>query len=245
MFSNPKVKEPLYYVNRFTSKIERVFIVEVNKYGFSVDYAGTVKSLPKSAFGTRLFLTSNDALIHSQLSELGFAEPKSLTLEELRAQYRKCVKLYHPDVAQSQFKDGEKFKKVKAAYDALSCDVPAINAYLLRRKSSLYKFVYLPPAQPYQEAPKARTYPPYTYAQSKYAYRAYENPRYGYRKTNPEQQTTKKTEPPPRPEPAPPPKKEEPAKRTITAGSVIGIAFKVAFVASIVIGALHYIFDII
>lgn len=123
--------------------------------------------------------------------------------------------------------------------------IPRLMAYLLRRKSSLYKFVYLPPAQPYQEAPKARTYPPYTYAQSKYAYRAYENPRYGYRKTNPEQQTTKKTEPPPRPEPAPPPKKEEPAKRTITAGSVIGIAFKVGFAASIVIGALHYIFDII
>lgn len=61
MFSNPKVKEPLYYVNRFTFKIERVFIVEVNKYGFSVDYAVAVKILPKSAFGTRLFLTSNDA----------------------------------------------------------------------------------------------------------------------------------------------------------------------------------------
>lgn len=242
MFSNPKVGDTLYYVNKFNEKVERVSVTEINPYGFSVNYSGSVKSLPKSALGTRLFLSSGDALIHNQLSALDLAEPKSITSEELRTQYHKCVKLYHPDVAQSQFKDGEKFKKVKAAYDSLSCDVPAINAYLSRRKSDLYKFFYLPPAQPRPEAPKARTYPSYAYNQNKYAYRAYESPRYGYRKTYQEPPTKPKPETPPQPEPEPPPKKAEPTKRKASKGSVIGITFNIAFAVLLLAGALFAAF---
>lgn len=177
--------------------------------------------------------------------KLQCVEPKSITSEELRAQYHKCVKLYHPDVAQSQFKDGEKFKKVKAAYDSLSCDVPAINAYLSRRKSDLYKFFYLPPAQPRSEAPKARTYPSYAYTQNKYAYRAYESPRYGYRKTYQEPPTKPKPETPPQPEPEPSSKKAEPTKRKTSKGSVIGISFNIAFAALAAAVVLLYLFGII
>ena len=52
---------------------------------------------------------------------------KPISQEIVKAQYRKLVKVYHPDAHQEIYADGERFKLLKNAYDFLFANVELVN----------------------------------------------------------------------------------------------------------------------
>ena len=52
---------------------------------------------------------------------------KELTLDSIKSQFRKLSKIYHPDLANSMYKDGKKFIEINEAYNYLNKNYEEIN----------------------------------------------------------------------------------------------------------------------
>ena len=69
-------------------------------------------------------------ILISSLTELDLLDSKLLNEDDIRSQYRKLTKVYHPDVSPSMFKDGKKFVKIQDAAEYLISNLEEVNRYL-------------------------------------------------------------------------------------------------------------------
>lgn len=104
-----KVKQRMHF-GGFRSKIKYQF-----GYDF-IDELGIESSFETSDIKTNIYYTAQD----KRYAEILEIELDDLTLENLKKQYKKLVKKYHPDVNAGDKLCEEKFKKISIAYKELS-----------------------------------------------------------------------------------------------------------------------------
>lgn len=111
MASDPLEEEvkPKMHFGGFRSKIRYQF-----GYDF-IDELGIEGSFSTAKSQKRIYFTDKDRK-NAEILELDL---DSLSLEELKKQYKKMVKKYHPDVNAGDKVCEEKFKKISAAYHEL------------------------------------------------------------------------------------------------------------------------------
>lgn len=61
---------------------------------------------------------------------------QTVTLEIVNSQYKKLAKIYHPDVANSRYRDGAKFKELKVAQEYLLANINYVNRLIASGFSS-------------------------------------------------------------------------------------------------------------
>lgn len=61
------------------------------------------------------------------LTLLEFPTNKTITVEAIRSQYRKISHVYHPDVSNDRYKDGERFKELSEAQEYLIKNIDIVN----------------------------------------------------------------------------------------------------------------------
>ena len=61
------------------------------------------------------------------LTLLEFPTNQAITVEAVRSQYRKISHVYHPDVSNARYKDGERFKELNAAQEYLIENIEIVN----------------------------------------------------------------------------------------------------------------------
>ena len=71
--------------------------------------------------------------ITATASILQLNQGEEIDLDYLKRQFRKFAKVYHPDTADEQYRDGEMFKKLKVAFDFASNNIDEINDYLMQK----------------------------------------------------------------------------------------------------------------
>jgi hypothetical protein len=68
--------------------------------------------------------------IISSLTILELPYDKPLFKKSVTTQYRQLAKIYHPDTANPRYKDGERFKELRKAYDFVIKNIDEINEEL-------------------------------------------------------------------------------------------------------------------
>lgn len=70
------------------------------------------------------------------LTLLEFNTTERISVESVRSQYRKLSSVYHPDVSNKRYKDGERFKELNAAQEYLINNIDLVNQQIATNFSS-------------------------------------------------------------------------------------------------------------